>query len=801
MANFKRTNKNQGSFLNAVNSFAAAATGSTYSQFYTDKGLATAISTESQALSNAALESLQTSMEQIASHIKNTIESDDDLMHALGAKKLGSSLEGVQDYQIDAAAIVLASASNLKGMLNAQRQSASAYANIPSMGMESLYSGLNIYGDSVSSLESFEEKELNQYLQYSIIFNVLASRQDAFNEMFFKPLTLTPDDTGYRVAVRVEDLHEGWEHNPNGDVQQVTRRKLIDAMVHPEILDTNHTDVVPFYQKGVGGAGVDNTAHFVEGVEPYNVTVGTVSIKTAPLKIDVDHNVIGLSSHPALIANELFSEKDSLDSRIAVSNIYFKVGTKLVKFQTKDLFTSGMWKSVEGNMKSMTLNFNNSSYLISADNVAYDTAGVEIKEAVPEFKALADAGYNVRLNFRLAGECRQDTGDVSISALPVRIASITKDGRPVKFDKESLKEDTALKGLLAALFPEKGESKIKVVGYDLEARRLNYNLRTRGLLVDSTEVTEQITIPLRAPVSINKPIIGAEKVYPDVKALASACRIQANNDGVKTIINLADLLRSITSRKDYDYNIDRDAFPGIGRHFVNAFFAEETLHLPSVVNSVSSGNRLKDIQGAITTKINEIVGRMLSVTNYIPVIDQYTGGNPGDVQAIIGTDYRIPQYIITQGDVRLLGDKVGYQVESTPNKLMRNKIVISLSQKDGAEGPNPFTFGTFAWCPELMVSTQMQRGASTYHQDMAHPRYAHIVNLPVLAVLNVTGIEEVTGEATVLPVAEVTKDDALSVGNGLLPKAVVAAVADDKAPAGGANTPSAGGQAGSQPRN
>ena len=144
-----------------------------------------------------------------------------------------------------------------------------------------------------------------------------------------------------------------------------------------------------------------------------------------------------------------------------------------------------------------------------------------------------------------------------------------------------------------------------------------------------------------------------------------------------------------------------------------------------------------------------------------------TGGNVGKIKVAIGTDYRLPQYLNIQGDTRLFGGKMEYEIASTPNKLMRNKIVLTLTRVNSDEGPDPFSYGTFIWTPELMVSTQLSRGAQTFNQHLVHPRYMHVVNIPIIAVVDITGIEEVTGEATVLPVVTRTADEVKEFGNKL----------------------------------
>lgn len=768
MAKFNRTGD---AVVAAINSVVASLESASITQgtshHYNNKDLAQKLGMESAALmssGNNAFENYVSSMESIADHLKSPeVFGSREFLNVLGV----NSTADIPAHSLEAAQIILAASGDLSGYLAAQLKDHST-KGVPQGSMEALYTGEGgtqaiAVDQSTFALESFDEKELNKYLNYSIVYNVMASRQDPLNALWFKPLTVTPDEIGYRVAIRSEDVWNGEEHNPNGAPTEFRKQKLIDALIHPEILDNNATEVIPFYQNGA----IDNTEYFTTSVPAYNVSLNGVTIKTAPLKVGTEFNLLALSSHPSLIQNQLMGEKDSLDGNIRVKRVYLKVDGKIVAYDTEMFPRAGFYKSVEGHHREMSLNFVNRSFLATDGVVELGTTN---KIAV--FEEFATAGYEVRLAINLTGTIRTDSSVGAIHALPVRISSIVKDGREVPFDKAALASDAALKAIVEKLWPATGAPKIEVDSFDLRVNRTNYNLRTRGLLLDSTMVEEQITIPLRSPISINKPVVGPEKEYPDVKGLVNATRIQANNDGVATILNHARLMEAITSRKSYS-EADRESFPGIGRHFLRPCFIRQKLHLPDLVNSVSSKDRQKDIQGAISTKINELVGRALLVTNYPAIVEQLTGGNPGKVKAIIATDPRLPQYLNIQGDVRLFGNLIDYEIETTPNKLMNNKVFISFSREQSSEGPDPFTYGTFVWTPELVVSRQMDRGSSTYHQHMVQPRYLHIVNIPILIEIEITGIDEVTGEQTVLLVSQVSAADKAEVGNKMpAPKSI-----------------------------
>lgn len=670
----------------------------------------------------------------------------------------------ISKEDIEAAKILLAASSNLRGYVRSQVER--PLDGLRTMNMESLYQSpvanlmVDAEQDLALAMESFDEKQLNQFLNFSIIYNVLAKRQDEANALLYKPLTVTPDDTGYRVSIRVEKVWNGKEHDPSESGPSVfEKRNLIDALVHPEVLETNATSVIPYYQKSVSG-GIDNSEAFVVvpgKVEPETVLLEDVPVKTAFLKVNAPHNLLKLSSHPSLIAAELMNEKDSLDSKTSIAELLLKVNEDYVRVNVENLYTTNFYKTPEGHHREMFLNMHTSAYRVKGSAKTFDG-----KNDVALFKEADDAGYRINLLFRLTGSLNVETANIDISAMGVRIASVTKNGKRLPTQGQARKDDSTLDALLT-----KFETNVSIVGYRVDSRRTNYNMRTRGRLIDSVEHTEQCLIPLRAPISLNKPILGGDKEYPDVAALVNATRIQANNDGIATLVNTARILENITDREDFDLSLDRESFPGIGRWFIEPCFLKAQWHLPTMINSVQSGNRLEDIQGAVSTALNELVGRILKKTNYIPVVEQLTGGNPGKVKVAMVTDYRLPQYIMVKGDTRLFGGKVDYEIASTPNKLVSNKIYLTLIRENSEEGPDPFSFGTFLWMPELIVSQTITRLTSTYNTHFVQPRYMHVVNVPILAEIEITGIEEVTNESTVLLTSSIDKADLPEIGNNL----------------------------------
>jgi hypothetical protein len=57
--------------------------------------------------------------------------------------------------------------------------------------------------------------------------------------------------------------------------------------------------------------------------------------------------------------------------------------------------------------------------------------------------------------------------------------------------------------------------------------------------------------------------------------------------------------------------------------------------------------------------------------------------------------------------------------------------------------PNPLHFGNMAWKPEVTVVLPMIRNGAQSKELTVQPSFLHITNLPILGVINVSGISAI----------------------------------------------------------
>jgi hypothetical protein len=590
------------------------------------------------------------------------------------------------------------------------------------------------------SLEAFDERELRNYLPYSIVFNVQASRQDEFGETFYPTTVVTPEQAGLDVTVRRTMVYNAVRHAVTGKAADFEMKSLVDAAIDSQILADESTALVPHVQ-----ADGSNADAFVADslVAPTVRRISGVDVPTAPLVMGKEIDLLGVSTHQALIGAGIIDHTDAIDNGIALQNVYLKAADtvdasgavvvgEVFKFNVSRLPRSSFVKSQEGSARELNLHFKSEDIVLNADTMTVD--GVE--PAV-----LADVrtgGYTVRLALTVNGDVNVQFGNAKVYSAPITVASIQDaDGNEVSKDAGAGK---ALADALAGM---------TAIGYDLKAARTNTNRRTRGLLLDTIDMTERYSIPLGAPISAPSPI-GSNRDARDLEALISAARVRNSNNAVTRLLNYAETLKTYvtsTARKEGVANIE-----GMGRYLVKPFFEEVTLDLVDKINSIRDMDRAQDVTSLLVNQIRDVSYRMYSDSGYQPALNASPVGSQ-QARLLIGTDVVLQRHLMVTGDSRTFGIAFAdYKIVSSFDKRMKNKIVLTLTRDGSQEGPDPLSFGTHAWIPELASSVQVNRDGATYPEAMVQPRNLHVNHLPIMAVINVEGLDEVLTAKTTAPV-------------------------------------------------
>jgi hypothetical protein len=584
------------------------------------------------------------------------------------------------------------------------------------------------------ALEAYDERENKNAIVYSVAYNMQSARQDDFGEAFFPTVVVTPDQVGFSLSIRLVEVMSDIRRQITGNADKFGRRNIVQAVIDPTILKNDQTKIVPVYR-------AEAAAHFVANslVAPYNVKVDTETVSTAPLKIGAKFSLLAVSQTEALLETGLLDLTDAVDTAVNLSSVYMSVTDaddnpiEVFKFNTGRLPTANFTYAVQGNYRLMNLNF-------VSDSLKLGDAIPKMANGSNSTLLASLATYTVRLGVQMFGSVNLETSETRLQASGVEVVSIT-DAGGVQLDLASGTGQT-----LAALF-----AKAKIEGFDLEAQRTNSNRRQRGQLLTTNFYTQMYAVPLRSPITCARPMTaGDANDSSDLAALITATHVRTSNAAVD------ELLKTDAMLADYVSSADKlGATPeilGVSRFLIKPFYEKATLDVGASVDSLTSAQRAADIQATIVNKCRDLVYRMYTASGYKAAADALAGGQSQTPTIIIGTDPTIARYLMVEGDFRTLGPDFQVKVVSTLNQEMAGKIFMSFgdftSGKDGV--PNPMHFGNMAWKPELTLVLPIHRNGANSKELTVQPSFLHVTNLPILARIDVSGIEDViAGKVTV----------------------------------------------------
>jgi hypothetical protein len=639
--------------------------------------------------------------------------------------------EAQEKVGLESAALAAAAFGNLSEWMRSARDARPA-GNMTVHAHSSFGAAGSMVG-ATPALESFDVQTLNEYKEYSIAYNLLAPRQDAFGEALFPTIVGTPNQAYLKVGIERPGVWNGAQHRADGKAQAFKKQNLIEAYRDATILENEDTRLVPWPAADgssdhlfVDPALVANSPFDVNGIE----------VPTRPLKfVKQDIGFLGLCQFPGLLSAGVLDQTDAIDRFVRLNELYIVVtkksdGTKQVVKVDTSRFTRNQFTPVrEGHFKDTVLNFKTTSIKIGAKTKAVDAAALELNTVL--------AGKSLTFSAKVNGELNHETGVLSMS--------------PTQFGAVSVIDANGVTLDAADLAPILSAWEFDLVGYVLESRRTNSNRRTRGKLLDRDRHEEIFEILLQPPYSIQKANNDTEAV--DLDTLIKSTHIRISNLAVTTVLNYADFLKEACAGQDELDSSTSDIYrgnelEGIANMVVTKFYTEVDVDLEEVVNNLTSSTRLNDISGYFVGLIRELAYTMLQRSGYKAALDLLGSGN-ATPELIIATDNRLSQFIMVPGDDRTVGPNMDYRLVDTQDKRMRDIILLTFGGKTSGD-INVLGFGNLIWIPELVSEMPVNRNGATIMETMVQPRFRHIVHLPIMARINVTGLDKLLRSKTAI---------------------------------------------------
>lgn len=573
------------------------------------------------------------------------------------------------------------------------------------------------------AFEAYDEKDNRNVVAYSFSYNLQAARQNEFGEALFPTITVSPDQLGLQVQIRLFQVMEDKKRDISGSITQFNKRNLIRAQIEPDLLKIDSTKMIPVVRP-------QSLADFVAATDiaPAPALLDGESIMTAPLKMGRKFDLLGLSQTDTLLEAGIMDSSDAIDPSVTLSAIYMKVGDDKIRFSTENLPTSVFAPAAQGLHRLMNLNFTTSSLLINASTK--NAAGAALVTLAP----IVDGEYIVRLECTVNGSINLELGDTLVTQGLIQVGQVqdSTTGNLLPLDAGVGKD-------IADLF-----ANATVFGYDLRAYRTNSNRRQRGTLLDISSYTQLYSVFLRGPISVLHPVTqDTSSEATDLDGLVTATHVATSNAAVDALLSADQTLSEFVDSRD-TAGVGPDTM-GIGRFLVRPAYSTDSLDVATDIDSLTAADRINDLTALLTNKIRDMVYKLWIQSGYGPASEAYYGPGSKTPTVIIATDPYISRYLTITGDIRLSGHEFEVKVVSSFNQKMTGKLFVAFGQFDADTNnkPCPLHLGNMAWKPELTVVLPITRNGQISKELTVQPSFLHFVNCPILGSITVTNIDAV----------------------------------------------------------
>ena len=634
----------------------------------------------------------------------------------------------VESHNVDAATMAGIFGTNPRGVLASKLKS--VRSDVTSITA-------NVVDGSIErpiSMEAYDERENRNAQMFSIVYNLLASRQDEFGETFFPTIVINPAEVGVLISIKMFYVYNDFKRTVTGALADYGRMSVIRAYADADILKNELTRALPVLRDG--GGSDDNSDKFapVAEVPKWDVSLGTsVTVPTSAVKVDTRIDMIGISQTNELLNSGLMGPSDALDSFVKLESIYLKVGngtdTDVIRVSVEHLPGSTYTYAPQGNSRRMILTLDSDGVVL--DNTAKNADGSALA-------VLTELGtHKARVHVNVNGSVVLDKGEGIVSRGNVSLVALRNNAG-------QLVTGPAFDNLAATL------ATAEVAYYTYTAYRANSNIRQRGQLLDSQVEYRVVQVPYRSPIAVIAPTmaVSAEDTSA-LQTLITTTGIRISNEAVTSLLKAQAALAGY--RGVALANGDLPELNDIGHYYVKPTYFSEAIDLADVVDSRASHEKIKDIRAALVEKIRFYANEMYRSSEYQAAAMVLTGNVGFKPTVIVGTDPVIENYLTADGDLRTLGESFDVKIVSSLDSRVKGKVFLSFGVFDSSRNAsiNPLNSGNMLYASELVTKLPISRDGQTSDELIVTPRFYHIWNLPVMTALTVTGLPEVTNKVTV----------------------------------------------------
>lgn len=576
------------------------------------------------------------------------------------------------------------------------------------------------------AMEGYDDRNNKVTARYTVAYNLYAPRQDVFGETLFPTVTIAPDQPGFTTSIDLVYLIDQVRRSVKGEQDKYGRRNVIHALRDPSILRNDATAVIPVFRDSNKHVFVPETV-----ISPSTVRKNGEEITTQPLLFSAPtFSLLGVSQTDLELSVAEQNQTDVLDTAISLKTVYLQVGDEtskeVIAFDVTNTAGSTFNETPQGDDRKMVLNLDLNDLIINRNTKLHGGG------ALTTLQPIVTGDFMVRLKVQVGMSVLLDISDINAMASPVSVVEVIDQAGQVH-----VPSSTAVKGIVD-LFKN-----MRLIGYELNARRINSNRRTIAQLLESRIYSQNYAVPTYAPFTVQRPqSAGEQNDTSSVNSLVQAARAMTQAHAVFKLMEADRILSSSIDKRRNIHTVTE--LMGVSRMIVTPFYEHHSVPVYDTVASLKSHELAADTRAVLVNLLRDVAFRAHRDSGLQQAMDAVYGGAAPRPVVILATDQYIEQYLHVTGDLRTLADKFDVKIVSTPVMEMYGKIFLTFGNFDPAlEGqPNPFHFGNMAWRPETVMAFPTYRDGQTSMEITVQPTFLHVVNLPILARIDVTGLSD-----------------------------------------------------------
>lgn len=576
-----------------------------------------------------------------------------------------------------------------------------------------------------AGLENFSNIEVDTFTAYSAAYNIAASKQSEFADIFFKPIMQDPLSASFDLEVNVISTFDNVVAPLGAKPYSKNIKSLIKQISDGTSLVKEDLRLYPI-------ARTENAAQLNFDLKRDVTVAGGVVEEAAPIKAGIKIGLLSACVTTALAATGTQDSSDSLSRDIEVEKIYISV-------------TNG----TDAEYIGLPLNVNNSNKFVRQAVGEELDMGIntefEFARSIKDLKTLVatlvptnilatlNDNYTIVFNTRLSGLINIGTGNGYLSPV-VELARIY-DNLGADVTSAVITAVTDIKAIFGA---------ITVDSYDLKCFRLDDNLRQKGMRVTRTSYYVSYPIGYNQPIQIDSPAIEYPGRAGDSGLIEAVniSGIQMDQTAIRSLLDFADMLSSVVNTSVVLPDEQLYKILGPAAWYVRPSMKTKDVAVKEVTSNVSSKDFVEDVSSSICSEIRQMIVDLVAESKINDALKIQLGNDTVGVS--IGIPTRLSAFVDREL-IKLPESKYDIKIAAVDNDMMDDTIIIGISKKnDGGDKPSVLDRGFMVYYPDVAGKASIYENGATKNIFICRPGFQHINNMPILGKIVITGLTTAT---------------------------------------------------------